>query len=129
MMFTPLEQRRMRYSALTGNDTVVAHAHSFRAVFESILRVLPDTKIMAVVNGNSPNEKFWSEEIRKEEGRFVNRLTFKWYNERSFADILSDAAALPPQSAIFWHLMNVDASGALPDEDKAFEGPQDVGHA
>ena len=73
MVFTAVEQRRIRYSTLTENDTVVAIAHSFRAVFENILRVLPDTKTVAVVNGNSPNEKFWSEEIRKEEGRFVNR--------------------------------------------------------
>src|SRR5262245_43560815 len=129
MVFTAVEQRRIQYPALTENDTVVAIAHSFRAVFENILRVLPDTKIVAVVNGNSPNEKFWSEEIRKEEGRFVNRLTFKWYSERSFEDILRDAAALPPQSAIFWHLMNVDAAGALHEEDKALKRLHAVANA
>ena len=88
MVFTAVEQRRIRYSTLTENDTVVAVAHSFRAVFENILRVLPDTKTVAVVNGNSPNEKFWSEEIRKEAKRFANRITFTWYNELSFEDIL-----------------------------------------
>jgi hypothetical protein len=67
MVFTAVEQRRVQYSNLTPNDTVVAVAHSFPAVFENILRVLPDTKTVAVVNGNSPNEKFWSEEIRREE--------------------------------------------------------------
>ena len=66
MVFTSVEQRRVRYSTLTANDTVVAVAHSFPAVFENILRVLPDTKTVAVVNGNSPNEKFWLEEIRRE---------------------------------------------------------------
>ena len=44
MVFAAVEQRRVRYSTLTANDTVVALAHSFRAVFENILRVLPDTK-------------------------------------------------------------------------------------
>ena len=29
----------------------------------------------------------------------------------SFEDILKDAANLPPHSAIFWHLMSVDAAG------------------
>ena len=119
MVFTAVEQRRIRYSTLTENDTVVAIAHSFRAVFENILRVLPDTKTVAVVNGNSPNEKFWLEEIRKEAGRFVNRITFKWYSELSFEDILKHAAALPPQSAIFWHLMNVDAAGVVHEGDRA----------
>ena len=112
MVFTAVEQRRVRYFTLTANDTVVAIAHSFPAVFENILRVLPDTKTVAVVNGNSPIEKFWLEEIRREARRFANRITFTWYNELSFEDILKHAAALPPQSAIFWHLMNVDAAGS-----------------
>jgi hypothetical protein len=119
MVFTAVEQRRIRYSTLTENDTVVAVANSFPAVFENILRVLPDTKTVAVVDGNSPNEKFWSEEIRRDARRFANRITFTWYNELSFEDILKRAAALPPQSAIFWHLMNVDAAGVVHQQDKA----------
>jgi signal transduction histidine kinase len=37
----------------------------------------------------------------------------------SFEDILKDAAALPPRSAIFWELMIVDATGAVHEEGKA----------
>ena len=33
-----VEQRRAQYSILTANDTVVAVAHSFPAIFENILR-------------------------------------------------------------------------------------------
>jgi len=62
MVFTAVEQRRVGYA----NDTVVAVAHSFRAIFDNILRVLPETKTVAMVNGNSPNEKFW---WRKSVGR------------------------------------------------------------
>ena len=61
MVFTAVEQRRVQYSILTPNDTVVAVAHSFPAIFENILRVLPDTTTVAVVSGNSPNERFWAE--------------------------------------------------------------------
>jgi len=75
--------------------------------------VLPDTKTVAVVNGNSPNEKFWLEEIRREAMRFANRITFTWYNELSFEEILKHAATLPLQSAIFWHLMNLDAAAVV----------------
>jgi hypothetical protein len=129
MVFAAVEHRRIGYSTLTENDTVVAVAHSFRTVFQNILQVLPDTKTMAVVNGNSPNEKFWSEEIRREEGGFVDRLTFKWYNELSFEDILTDAAALPPQSAIFWHSMHVDAAGGVHEEDRALKRLHAVANA
>jgi hypothetical protein len=119
MVFTAAEQRRVQYSILTANDTVVAFAHSFRAVFENILRVLPDTATVAVVSGNSPNENFWLEEIGREAKRFENRISFIWYSDLSFEEILKHAAALPPQSAIFWHLMNVDAAGVVHEGDRA----------
>ena len=37
----------------------------------------------------------------------------------SFEDILKDAANLPPHSAIFWHLMNVDAAGVAHEANAA----------
>ena len=117
MVFTAVEQRRVQYSNLTPNDTVVAVAHSFPAVFENILRVLPDTKTVAVVNGNSPNERYWLEEMRREVRRFANRISFIWYSDLSFEEILKHAASLPPHSAIFWHLMNVDAAGVVHEGD------------
>jgi hypothetical protein len=129
MVFTAVEQRRVRYSTITASDTVVAVAHSFREFFESILHVLPDTKMVAVVIGNSPNENFWLDEIQRETRQFANRITFKWYNELSFEDILKDAASLPPQSAIFWQLMNVDAAGVMHEEDKALKALHAVASA
>jgi hypothetical protein len=129
MIFTAVEQRRVGFSTLTANDTVVAVAHSFREIFETILRVLPDTQTVAVVIGNSPNERFWFDEVRREARAFANRLTFKWYNEFSFEDILKDAATLPPHSAIFWHLMSVDAAGVVHEEDKALKALHAVANA
>ena len=117
MVFTAVEQRRVQYSNLTPNDTVVAVAHSFPAVFENILRVLPDTTTVAVVNGNSLNERYWLEEMRREVRRFANRISFIWYSDLSFEEILKHAASLPPHSAIFWHLMNVDAAGVVHEGD------------
>jgi signal transduction histidine kinase len=119
MLFTAVEQRRIQRSSLTENDIVVAHAHDFPAVIENILHVLPDTKTVAVVNGISPSEQLWLEDLRKEFAPFADQLSFIWYNDRSFADILKHSAALPPHSAIFWHQMNVDAAGVVHEGDKA----------
>src|SRR4051794_28434691 len=111
MLFTAVEARRVQYDRLTKYDTVVAVQHDFPAIFENILRVLPDTRTIAMVNGASPNETFWLGELRRELAPFNGRVEFKWYNDWSFEAILKDAASLPPHSAIFWHLMNVDAAG------------------
>ena len=50
-----------------------------------------------------------SENSRSSSGR----VELRWYNRLSFEDILKDAASLPPHSAIFWHLTNVDAAGVV----------------
>ena len=119
MVFTAVEQRRVQYEKLTENDTVVAVAHDFPAAFENILRVLPLTKTIAVVNGASPNETFWLKEMRRELAPLAGRVELRWYNEKSFEEILTDAARLPPHSAIFWHLMNVDAAGVAHEANDA----------
>ena len=119
MVFTAVEQRRVQYEKLTENDTVVAVAHDFTAAFENILRVLPLTKTIAVVNGASPNETFWLNEMRRELAPLAGRVELRWYNEKSFEEILIDAARLPPHSAIFWHLMNVDAAGVAHEANDA----------
>ena len=119
MVFTAVEQRRIKSEKLTENDTVVAVAHDFPAAFENILSVQPLTKTIAVVNGTSPNEKFWLEEMRRELAPLAGRVQLRWYDEFSFEAILKDAAALPPHSAIFWHLMNVDAAGVAHEANDA----------
>ena len=129
MVFTAVEQRRVQYSILTPNDTVVAVAHSFPAIFENILRVLPDTTTVAVVSGNSPNERFWAEEMRREGRRFADRISFVWYNDLPFEEVLKHAAELPPNSAIYWHLVNVDAAGVVQDNDRALRRLHAVANA
>ena len=119
MVFTAVEQRRVQFDKLTEYDTVVAVAHDFPAAFENILRVLPLTKTIAIVNGTSPNEKFWLGEMQRELAPLTRRVELKWYDELSFEDILKDAASLPPHSAIFWHLLNVDAAGVAHEANSA----------
>ncbi len=111
MLFTAVEARRVQYDKLTENDTVAAAAHDFPAAIETILQVLPGTKVIAVVNGASPNEVFWQGVLERELAPLSGRVELRWYNRLSFEDILRDAANLPPHSAIFWHLMSVDAAG------------------
>jgi signal transduction histidine kinase/ABC-type uncharacterized transport system substrate-binding protein len=129
MLLTVVDQRRIRYSALTGNDAVVAVAIDYLAAFENILRVLPDTKSVVVVTGNSPIEQYWKEEIEKQVTPLTNRITLNWTNDLSFEELLKRAAALPPQTAIFWELMVVDAAGVQHDEGSALRKLHAVANA
>jgi hypothetical protein len=73
--------------------------------------VLPGTKVIAVVNGASPNEVFWQGVLERELAPLSGLVELRWHNRLSFENILRNAASLPPHSAIFWHLMSVDAAG------------------
>jgi hypothetical protein len=112
MVLTAVEQRRVDHSKLTENDTVVATHNDALGLFQHILDVLPATKTIAIVNGVSANERPWKAFVEKEViAPLSGRVGFKWYDALSFEDILKDASRLPPNSAIFWLLMNVDAAG------------------
>ena len=129
MIFTAVDRRRVDYDHLSENDTVVAVNHDFAAILKTILQVLPDTKTVAIVNGVSPNEVFWHEEIQRQLAPFANRVVLKWYDELPFVDILKDAAKLPPHSAILWHLMNVDAAGVSHEENESLNALASVASA
>ncbi len=129
MIFTAVDRRRVDHNRLSENDTVVAVNHDFAAILKTILQVLPDTKTVAIVNGVSPNEVFWHEEIQRQLAPFANRVVLKWYDELPFADILKDAAKLPPRSAILWHLMNVDTAGVSHEENESLNALASVASA
>jgi len=113
MVFTAVDERRVQFSALSANDTVVPVRIDYRRAIENILQVLPDTQNVTVVVGTSPIEQFWREEIAKAVKPLENRVSFTWTNNLSFDALLKRAATLPPRSAIFWELMIVDAAGVV----------------
>ena len=119
MVLTAIDQRRVQESALTENDTVVAVRQDIPVLFGNILKVLPDTKTVAVVIGNSPNERFWIGEMRKDLEPLKDRVKFLFWNDLSFEDMLTQAASLPPNSAIWWNQPQVDATGAMHDGERA----------
>jgi signal transduction histidine kinase len=121
MVFTAMEERRIDVAALTEYDSVVAMTHDFAAAIENILQVLPDTRNVMVVNGYSPNERFWLEEIRREVRPLESRVAFTWTSHLSFEEILKLASELPPHSAIFWHTMYVDGAGVGHEGDSALK--------
>jgi signal transduction histidine kinase len=119
IVFTVLEDRRVQYSNLTENDTVVSARNDFRFLFESYLGIAPDTKIIAIINGNSPNEQFWQGELRRELKPLEDRIEIRWYDKLSYEDTLKQTASLPSHSAIFWYQMVVDAAGVAHEGDRA----------
>ena len=98
-------------------------------MIEAILQVLPDTKNIVVVLGNSPLEKFWLGEFRREFQRFTDRVSFTWFNDLSFEEMKRQAAALPAHSAIFYLFVTRDAVGVPYADDAALKSLSAIANA
>ncbi len=129
MVLTAVAQRLVNRGGLTDNDTVISVHNDFSAFFDSILQVLPDTQTIGVIVGASPLERFWLDEVKNEAKPFENRVTFVWYSDLSFEEILKRATALPPHTVLFWGLMSVDAAGVTHEGDLALRSLHAVANA
>jgi len=128
-ILTAIDQRRVQQSALSENDTVVAVRQQPLVIFGNILQLLPKTKTIAVVIGNSPNERFWIGELQRELEPLKGRVTFLYWNDLSFEEVLKRAASLPPNSAIYWNQPQVDVLGAVHEGDRALKDLYAVANA
>ena len=97
---------------------------------ENILRLLPETKAIAIIIGNSPNERFWVEEQQRILGPLLkNKVELIFYNERPFEEILKEVASLPPHSAIFFQQLAVDGAGAVYGDKEPLKRISEVANA
>jgi signal transduction histidine kinase len=114
MLLAAVEVRRVDQSMLSEQDTVIGLRKDYVALFENILRLLPETKSIAIIIGNSPNERFWAGEQQRMLGPLIaNRVELIFYNERPFEEILKELASMPPHSAVFFEQLAVDGAGAV----------------
>ena len=82
---------------------------------ENIMRLLPETKTIAIIIGNSPPERFWAGEHQRILGPLLQKQNVEliFYGEQPLADILKAVASLPPHTAIFYQQLSVDGAGAV----------------
>ena len=114
MLLAAVEVRRVEQSLLSEQDAVVAVRTNYVVLFQNILRLLPETRTIAIIVGTSPNERFWAGEQKRVLGPLLgNKVELIFYGERSFGEILKEVASLPSHSAIFYEQLAVDGAGAV----------------
>ena len=112
MLLAAVETRRVDQSMLSEQDAVAAVGTDYVALFDNILRLLPETKTIAMVVGSSPSEGYWMDVVKREvKPRLANKVELVFYNELPFDEILKHVACLPPHSAIFYQQVAVDGAG------------------
>jgi signal transduction histidine kinase/ABC-type uncharacterized transport system substrate-binding protein len=126
MLIIGADLRRIPGATLTQNDTGALLDLDLPAYFENILRLLPQTTDVAVIVGNSPVERYWTEELRRAFQPFADQVNIEWFNDLTFNEMLMRAANMPPHSAIFWFLLSEDAAGVTYSQDRALESLREV---
>jgi signal transduction histidine kinase len=121
LVITGVDERFVLKSALRAGDAAVASHQSLPGVVENILRVLPDTQRIALVLGDSPLERFWVGESRRQFARFANRVSIEWLNKLSLEQMRQRVATLPAHSAVLYTILLTDAAGVPQERGTALE--------
>jgi signal transduction histidine kinase len=121
MLIVGADVRRISDAADKESDAAVLLDLDLPAYLRNILQLRPETKDIAVVVGNSPVERYWTSELRRDFQQFADRVNIIWFDDLTLSEMLDRAAAMPPQSAIFWFLLSEDAAGVTYSQDRALE--------
>jgi signal transduction histidine kinase len=106
-----LEYRLAPISVLRPGDAAVTSQIDFTRLIDHMARLIPDLRNVVVILGDSPLERFWGEQMRKEFAPLSGRLRFDWLVGKTLDQMARHVAALPPGSAVFYASLRVDAAG------------------
>ena len=121
MLVVGADKRRMSNLRSDANATAIGINFDFPGIIQNILQIFPSTTRIEVVTGNSPFEKFWMTELRRDVQPFTDRVRFEWLNELSFEAVRRRLATLPRDAAILYFLLVVDAAAVPHEQDHALD--------
>ena len=104
------EERTVADLPLRPGDGVVGVRSNLGDRIEQILTLLPGTRNVVVVTGDSPQERFWVGQLRKELQRFEGTVTFEWLNGLSLAQMKRRVATLQDGSVVYAGMLYMDAA-------------------
>jgi PAS domain S-box-containing protein len=129
IIYTGMDQRRLPPGALQQNATFLGASYDLPGAVEDILQVAPATTNIVVVIGATPLEQFWTDVLRREYQPFTNRVSFTWFNDLSFDQMLQRSAKLPPRSFMLLILLMRDAAGVTHNADEALRRIHEIANA
>ena len=129
MLIAATEQRNLPPGALTPMTAYVGAKYHLPEIIDNILRLLPNTKTIAVAIGASRLEQFWRQEAQRELAFLSDRVRFRWLDELSFEEMKREVATLPANSAVLYTIVHQDAAGVTLEQDEALRALRAVANA
>jgi signal transduction histidine kinase len=128
-LLAAVDQRLARGAALRASDAAILGKVDLPLLVDNILRLLPETKTIAVVIGASDLERFWLSELQREFAPFNDRVAFLWLNELSLEQTERRLSTLPERSAVLYGLLITDAAGVPHERQDALARLHEVSRA
>lgn len=91
---------------------VVGHLDAAGTV-ELAKALLPDTNRVVVLHDDTESGQAALDDIRAAEAAWQGRIQFEYWSNRSYADILQQAAQLPPGTILLFGVLTRDKAGAV----------------
>jgi signal transduction histidine kinase len=130
MLLAAVDPRRVDQSMLSEQDAMAGVQFDPVVLVENIQRLLPETKTIALINGNAPTERFWAGEMQRVlDPHLEKKVELLFYGERSLAKTRKAVASLPPHSAILFVQLNVDGTGAVYGDKEPLKRISEVANA
>ena len=110
-LLTAVDARFVASAPLRPGDAAATVRVELRRAIDAMLRVLPNTRNIAVVLGTTPLERYWRAELERECADLAHKVNFVWLDDLSLVQMTARIAALPADSVVFYGLLIVDAAG------------------
>src|SRR6266513_2473490 len=118
LLMLAMDERTAPVKYLKPGDSIVGTKTPTTRVLNDILALLPDTTTVGVILGDSPGERIWVDELRKEFAPFENRVTFLWLNRLTLPEMRERVATLRQGTVLLYGLFLTDAAGIPYDGDR-----------
>ncbi|HEX5132704.1 MAG TPA: ATP-binding protein [Candidatus Krumholzibacteria bacterium] len=116
-----IDRRHMDGVDLGSHTTAVCVDIDLVQLLDGVLQVLPATRHVGVVIGNSPIEAYWAAELQRAWKPYGDRIDFDWYDGLTLTQIRERVAALPEHSAVVFTLLDVDGAGVPYEHNRALD--------
>ena len=117
-LLATMDARRLVEVGQLTNAVLVPLQLDLLGLVDDILQLRPATTNIFVVLGAGPMERYWAAQAQRDFIPLTNRITFTYWNDLSLDAMCRRGASLPPNSAVLYGNMIIDAAG-IPYEHEA----------
>ena len=129
LLVTGIAERRLQDIQLGSRDRVVSVNSDIRVIANNILKVLPETGTLAVVQGSSRIDRLERVEFQSQLAPLASRVKLIWLHDLTIEQLRERVATLPPDSAIVYGHFAVDAAGVPYENERALAAVLEVANA